>query len=446
MGLDAARWDAAVDGPTAASPTVDLDGTDLEKADRAAAAGAASVGAAPVGGLAGSQDHVGRACARLAAGGPVVITSDDSSGPHWLALDAGSVTPQAVAFAARHSSGLFAVVLRPDRIATLGLRPRQGGRLPAPRGALVTTVGARVALERGDATGLARTVRLLGNQSTGPRDLTVPGPVRVLRADALGVVTVPRGPEAAADLAEMAGAPAAAVVELLDDIGELADRHTALEFARTHELPVVSIGALVDACLTGRPLVRREVTTDLPTRHGAFRAVGFVGELDGAEHIALTKGLDDERPAHRAHAVVHIQRWCVGAAVGASSCGCAENLDRALRRLGCAPAGIVVCVRADAGVGSGLGHGLGTGDTSAPGDHGLGRLDGAAAAQIVTSFGIRSATLTVADRRQVTALRQEGVLVRGAMREPVRHPAGTTGSPGRARPAPPIVEKVLAGT
>ena len=445
MDLDAARRDAGpVGSPTAsfpavALPDVDVLGTGPEGGDSDA----------PSGSLPGSWDHLGRACARLDAGGAVVVTSDDAEGPHWLVLAAASATPQTIAFLARHSSGVLAVALRPDRIASLGLLPRAGGRHPAPRGALVTTVRARGGIDRGDAAGLARAVRLLGDATTRPRDLSAPGPIRVLRADPLGVAGAHRGPEAAVDLVAMTGSPAAVLAELVDEDGELSERQAAREFARTHQLPVASVRTIAEARLTGERLVRREATTELPTRHGTLRATGFVGELDGAEHVALSRGLDADAPARRPHAVVHLQRWCLGTVVGARSCGCAEHLDRALRRLARAPAGVVVCVRADATPETGLGHGLGGltaaagGGTSAGGGHGLGRLDAAAAAQIVTSFGVTSATLVVADRRQVTALRREGVLVRAAMTDPVRHPAAT-GAEGRT-PARPAPGRMLAG-
>lgn len=101
------------------------------------------------------------------------------------------------------------------------------------------------------------------------------------------------------------------------------------------------------------PDVERVVETVLPTRHGTFAMIGFLGS-DGTEHVALSLGLDD-RPARGAAPLVRLHSECLtGDALGSLRCDCGTQLDAALARVAAEGAGVVVYVRGHEGRGIGL--------------------------------------------------------------------------------------------
>lgn len=101
------------------------------------------------------------------------------------------------------------------------------------------------------------------------------------------------------------------------------------------------------------PIVTRVTETILPTRHGTFRMVGFLG-ADGIEHVSLSMGVTDEQ-----HPVtpplVRLHSECLtGDALGSWRCDCGLQLDAALARIAAEGTGVLVYVRGHEGRGIGL--------------------------------------------------------------------------------------------
>ncbi|WP_454086297.1 GTP cyclohydrolase II [Georgenia sp. Marseille-Q6866] len=99
-------------------------------------------------------------------------------------------------------------------------------------------------------------------------------------------------------------------------------------------------------------VVEREVETVLPTRHGAFRMLGF-RDVAGTEHVALVMGLTAPDPL--AAPLVRVHSECLtGDAFGSWRCDCGEQLDAALAAVAAEGEGAVVYVRGHEGRGIGL--------------------------------------------------------------------------------------------
>jgi 3,4-dihydroxy 2-butanone 4-phosphate synthase/GTP cyclohydrolase II len=62
------------------------------------------------------------------------------------------------------------------------------------------------------------------------------------------------------------------------------------EFAREHNLKIISVADLVRYRVRRETLVRRAVETDVPTVFGRFRAVAFENVVNGEIHLAMVMG------------------------------------------------------------------------------------------------------------------------------------------------------------
>ena len=100
-------------------------------------------------------------------------------------------------------------------------------------------------------------------------------------------------------------------------------------------------------------MVKRTVTSRLPTRYGEFLLHAYLEEREGEVarvHLALVRGsIDSEsKPLLRIHS-----ECLTGDLLASIRCDCGEQLDQALAAIGEAPAGILIYLRQE-GRGIGL--------------------------------------------------------------------------------------------
>jgi 3,4-dihydroxy 2-butanone 4-phosphate synthase / GTP cyclohydrolase II len=262
------------------------------------------------------------------------------------------------------------------------------------------------------------------------------------------VLARPGHTEAGVDLARLAGLrPAAAIGELVHDDGSLQRRPALADFAEQHGLVLLSIADLVGwraAEAAGPDAVRRaaeaagpgavrraeiDVTRAaeawIPTRHGAFRAVGYRGP-DGQEHLALVAGeLGDG-----ADVLVRVHSECLtGDVLGSLRCDCGPQLDAALATVATEGRGIVLYLRGHEGRGVGLlaklrayqlqERGADTLDANLalglPGD----ARDYGAGARILADLGVGSVRLLTNNPHKEAGLQEHGLHVLGRVPMPV---------------------------
>ena len=294
------------------------------------------------------------AIARIARGEPVVVVDDtDRENEGDLILAAEKVTPDAVAFVLRHTSGVLCVALSGERCDALNLPQMvtQGG--DGQGTAFTVTVDARRGITTGiSASDQSATIRGLASAGAKASDFVRPGHVFPLRARDNGVLARRGHTEAAVDLARLAGlAPAGLLAELMNEDGTMM-RMPALEaFARQHGLALLQIADLVAYRRRTEAIVEQVAEARLPTRHGPFSARVFRDVVEGREHIALVRG--DVRGADSVLARVHSE--CVtGDLFGSLRCDCGAQLDAALERVASEGRGVVVYMRGHEGRGVGL--------------------------------------------------------------------------------------------
>ncbi len=297
----------------------------------------------------------------LARGDVVVVIDegDDAVGEPGgadLVLAADLADPARVAFVSRHGSGSQQVAMTGEALDRLDLPPMALGADGRPS-AVAVTVDARSVTGGGvTVDDRVMTLRALGDPSTRPTDLARPGHLAPVRAVPGGTLRRPGRPEAAVDLARVAGrAPAALRVELVADDGSLLTPAGARDFARQHDLACVTISDLIAHRRRGERHVERCAESELVTEFGTFQAIDYRNRLDGIEHVALVAGDigDGERVLVRVHS-----ECLTGDILGSLRCDCGAQLHAALQAVAREGRGVVLYLRGHEGRGIGLLHKL----------------------------------------------------------------------------------------
>ncbi len=291
--------------------------------------------------------------------GELVIVVDDANRENEgdLIMAAEKVTPEAMAFMIRHTSGVICMPLEGARLDDLQLPMMVAENTAAYRTAFTVSVDSK----RGTTTGISAgdrsaTVRALIDPATKADDLVRPGHIFPLRYREGGVLKRAGHTEATIDLAREAGCyPAGVLAEVVNDDGTMARLPELERFAGKHGLQLISIADLIRYRRHREKLVRRVSEARIPTRHGAFTAYVFQSLLDGTEHMAFVRG----EVAGKENVLVRVHSECLtGDVFGSLRCDCGLQLDLALERVATADEGVVVYLRGHEGRGIGLGHKL----------------------------------------------------------------------------------------
>ena len=299
-------------------------------------------------------DPVSAAIEAIAAGKSIVVVDDaDRENEGDLIFAAGKATPELAGFMIRHTSGVVCVPMPGEMLDRLDLPPMTAVNEDRKQTAYSVSVDARDGVTTGISNeDRARTIKVLADSATEPWELTRPGHVFPLRAVPGGVLQRAGHTEAAVDLARLAGlTPAGAICELVNDDGSMMRAPECRRFADEHDLVMISIADLIAFVRQNESQVERVVETQIPTRDGRFRAVGYRSKIDGIEHLALVYGdLSDGE-----NLLVRVHSECLtGDAIGSLRCDCGPQLQAALTAVAEEGRGVVLYLRGHEGRGIGL--------------------------------------------------------------------------------------------
>lgn len=278
--------------------------------------------------------------------GRMVIVVDDRRRENEgdLVMAASRITPEAVNFMATHGRGLICVPMTGDRLSALEIAPMVPDSAPPPdshEAAFTVSVDAR----RGVTTGIsaqdrAMTIHRLLNPRTKPGDLARPGHVFPLRYREGGVLVRAGHTEAAVDLCRLAGLPPAGVIcEIMRKDGTMARLPELLRFARRFRLKIMSIADLIQHRRRTEKLIRRVVTTRLPTRWGEFALTVYEDTPTGEHHVALVRG----EVAGQKDVLVRMHSSCfTGDVLHSDRCDCGQQLHASLVRIAQAGRGVLI--------------------------------------------------------------------------------------------------------
>ncbi len=264
----------------------------------------------------------------------VIITDDeDRENEGDLCIAAQFVTADHINFMAKYGRGLICCPITEERVAQLKL-PMMAQENDSHFGTPFTiSVEAATGVTTGiSASDRSRTVQVIIDPRSGPKDLVRPGHMFPLRARDGGVLVRAGQTEASVDLAKMAGLhPAAVICEITKMDGEMARMPDLKRYARRHGLKIVTINEMIKYRLRTERLVQKVAETRLPTPYGDMIILAYKAAGQPDEHVAIVKGpIDPDIPT-----LVRVHDQCVtGDVFGSLRCDCGEQKDAAMKMIG----------------------------------------------------------------------------------------------------------------
>jgi len=268
--------------------------------------------------------------------GKMVILCDDEDRENEgdLTMAAEKVTPEAINFMAIHGRGLICLSLCEERLRQLDLPLMVNDNTSPLTTAFTVSIDARGG---GVTTGIsahdrATTILAAVADDAKPEDLTKPGHIFPLQARRGGVLKRTGQTEGSVDLSRLAGLkPAGVICEIMKDDGSMARMPDLEKFADEHDLKITTVASLIDYRIQKELLVKRVVTTVLPTYYADdFTVIVYESEIDSSNHLALIKGeWDADEPV-----LVRVHSECLtGDALGSRRCDCGPQLRNAMKMI-----------------------------------------------------------------------------------------------------------------
>ncbi len=364
----------------------------------------------------------------------IIVDDEDRENEGDLVIAAEHITPEAVNFMATHGRGLICQPMTGAMLDRLNI-PMM---VPDTQNSSGFGTGFTISVEaaEGVTTGIsaedrAQTIRTLINPKSRPTDIAMPGHMFPIRARDGGVLERRGQTEASVDLARLAGLAASGVIcEIASTDGSMARLPELLEFAKEHNLCIISVDALAQyrretesngtapgALSAPQPdaSIARIGVSQMPTRFGTFDIQVYRDE-QGREHSALTMGdISSGTPLTRVHS-----ECLTGDAFGSLRCDCGEQLQTALEQISHNGLGILLYLRQE-GRGIGLGNKIrayalqDTGLDTVDANHQLGfpadGRDYSVAACMLDAMGVKGIRLMTNNPDKTKALKDSGINV-----------------------------------
>lgn len=197
----------------------------------------------------------------------------------------------------------------------------------------------------------SETVMEVAAETASPEQFKKPGNIFPKVALQGGVLKRTGFTEAAVDLAVMSGLrPVGLRCGILDENGEIAKVPKLMQFAKAHDLKIITIADMIQYRRKTESFVSCEAEADFPTHYGHFRIFGYVNKLNGEHHVAIVKGnvADGEPVLCRVHS-----ECLTGDALGSRRCDCGQQYAAAMRMIEKEGRGVLLYMRQE-GRGIGL--------------------------------------------------------------------------------------------
>lgn len=284
----------------------------------------------------------------------ILVDDEDRENEGDLTMAAEKVTPEAINFMAKEGRGLICLTLTEEKVRELDLPLMvEQGNNDSPFGTGFTvSIDAREGISTGiSAADRALTIQVAIQDTAKPNDLVRPGHIFPLRALNGGVLVRTGQTEGSVDLARLAGLkPAGIICEIMNDDGTMARMPDLEEFAKKHQLKIVSVADIIRYRMRNESLVKCASEAELPTEFGNFKILVFDNEIDNRHHVALVKGsikAEDE-------VLVRVHSECLtGDSFASLRCDCGPQLHRAMEMIEKEGKGVILYIRQE-GRGIGL--------------------------------------------------------------------------------------------
>ena len=355
----------------------------------------------------------------------IVVDDEDRENEGDLLMAASKVTTEAINFMAKYGRGLICMPIVGERLKELGILSMVDQNTDAHQTAFTVSVDAMETTTGISAKERAFTIEKMLDKEAKGSDFKKPGHMFPLEAKEGGVLIRAGHTEAAVDLARLAGLyPAGVICEIMNEDGSMSRVQELEVFAKVHGLKMITIADLIAHRRKNETFIDRVTEALMPTKHGAFKMIGYVNRLNGEHHIALVKG----DVANGEPVLVRVHSECLtGDALGSLRCDCGEQLSAAMKKVEEAGRGVIVYMRQE---GRGIGlinkikayelqdQGMDTVDANLALGFPADLRDYGIGAQILMDLGIAKVQLMTNNPKKVAGLTGYGIEITG--REPIQ--------------------------
>ncbi|MFD1552933.1 3,4-dihydroxy-2-butanone-4-phosphate synthase [Putridiphycobacter roseus] len=199
-------------------------------------------------GSAESQERLEKALIHIQNGNGVILTDDkDRENEGDLIFSAHNMTEEHMALLIRKCSGIVCLCLTNAKADTLNLPYMVKENTSSFQTPFTITIEAKEGVTTGvSAKDRMTTIRAACNENAKDSDLAKPGHIFPLRGNDQGVLGRKGHTEGSIDLMKLAGLkPEAVLCELMNDDGTMANADTITQFAKAHNLMVLSIQDII---------------------------------------------------------------------------------------------------------------------------------------------------------------------------------------------------------
>ncbi|MBP3126434.1 3,4-dihydroxy-2-butanone-4-phosphate synthase [Thalassospira sp. ER-Se-21-Dark] len=179
--------------------------------------------------------------------GVLVVDDEDRENEGDLIFSAENLTNEQMAMLIRDCSGIVCLCLTDEKATELELPPMVADNTSSMGTGFTVTIEAKVGVTTGvSAADRVTTVKTAIADDAKPSDLARPGHVFPLRARPGGVLERRGHTEGTVDLMRLAGfKPAGVLCEVTNPDGTMARLPELIEYAKTHDMVVISIEDIV---------------------------------------------------------------------------------------------------------------------------------------------------------------------------------------------------------
>ena len=227
----------------------------------------------------------------------VIVDDEDRENEGDLMIASEKVTPEAINFMAKYGRGLICLALTEERTRELGLSMMVDDNESAFETPFTVSIDARNGITTGiSASDRSKTIQTAINPQTTKSDLVKPGHIFPLRARKGGVLVRMGQTEASVDIARMSDlCPSGVICEIMNDDGTMARLPDLITFSQKHSLKVGTISDLIAYRRKHDNLIRETLNKIVMSEFGGEWLLRvFYDEINGGEHITLSKGSIEE--------------------------------------------------------------------------------------------------------------------------------------------------------
>lgn len=285
--------------------------------------------------------------------GKIIVVSDDEDRENEgdLICAAEFATTKNINFMATYAKGLICMPMSKEITNKLNLNQMVTKNTDNHETAFTVSIDHVETTTGISAVERSITALKVIDENAKPEDFRRPGHMFPLLAKEGGVLVRMGHTEATVDLMRLAGLKECGLCcEIMRDDGDMMRRDDLIDFAKKHNLKIITVSDLIDYRKKNEDLMELYAKAKMPTKYGEFEILTFVNKITKEHHVVLTMG--DISSGEDVLCRVHSE-CLTGDALGSKRCDCGEQYDYAMRKIAEEGRGIMVYMRQE-GRGIGL--------------------------------------------------------------------------------------------